>query len=190
MTREEIQNKFIEEYNKYITRDGSIKMLNWLQSSDFFKAPASTKFHGAFEGGLAYHSLRTFYEAVRLAKAYSDILSGVSSESIAICSLLHDVCKVGSYKTEMRNVKENGTWVQRPFYKFEEDLKFGGHGSKSVYLVQKHMNITDEEAIAINCHMGGWGLADFRSVADAYGKYPLAWVIHVADEATGFVFGV
>ena len=56
MTKQEIQDKFTEEYTKYITRQGSQEFLSWLQSTDFFNAPASTKFHGAYEGGLAYHS--------------------------------------------------------------------------------------------------------------------------------------
>ena len=188
MTRQEIQDKFTEEYTKYITRQGSQEFLSWLQSTDFFNAPASTKFHGAYEGGLAYHSLRVFYETIRLLKSYSDIVT-VSGETAAICSLLHDVCKIGCYKTEMRNVKENGQWVQKPFYTFNEDFKFGGHGSKSVFLIQKYMSLSDEEATAINCHMGSWGNTDERSVGDAYEQFPFAWILHVADEACGFVLG-
>lgn len=186
MTKQEIKDKFIEEYQKFVTRPGSESLLNWLQSTDFFDAPASTKYHGAYEGGLAYHSLRVFYELIRLLKAYDEILT-VSNETAAICSLLHDVCKIGCYKTEMRNVKEEGVWVQKPFYKFEEDFCFGGHGSKSVYLIQKHMYLSDDEAVAINCHMSSWEDTNKSSISNAYSNNPFAWLLHVADESSTYI---
>lgn len=177
---------FIKLFTKYIKRPGADKLLEWLEDSDFFQAPASTRFHGNYEGGLCEHSVNVWEELVRLLKAYPEVK--VSAESAAIVSLLHDLCKIGCYKQELRNTKVNGVWVQRPVYVFQEDFCYGGHGSKSVYLAQKYMNLTETEAVAINCHMG---FAD-RSPGDyglggAYEQYPLAWLLHVADESATYM---
>ena len=188
MTLEEIRSKFEEEYKGNISRQGSEELLSWLKSTDFFTAPASTMFHGAYEGGLVYHSLMVYYETKRIVESYKDYFI-VSNESIAICALLHDVCKIGCYKSEMRNVKENGQWVQKPYYKFSEDFCFGGHGSKSVYLIQSYMSLTEGEATAINCHMGCWEDTDKRSLGNAYSKFPFAWALHAADEVCNFMLG-
>lgn len=175
---------FEEIYTAYIKREGSTELLNWLKSTDFFTAPGSTRFHDCFAGGLAEHSARVFHELTRLLNAYQ---LNVSAETAAIVSLLHDVCKAGCYKTEMRNRKnEFGQWEKYPVYTFKEDFAYGGHGSKSVYLIQKFMNLTDEEAVCINCHMGvengNW------AVNDAFRAYPLAFLVHTADMASTIEF--
>lgn len=180
------KEKFIELYRAYIKRPGAEDLLAWLEDSDFFTAPASTRFHLSEEGGLCEHSIHVWEELVRLKKVYPEV--SVSAETAAIVTLLHDVCKVGCYKTEMRNVKEGNVWVKRPFYTFKEDFCYGGHGSKSVFLIQRFMALTEEEAVAINCHMG---FAD-RSPGDyslggAYEQYPLAWLVHVADESAAYI---
>ena len=181
-----ISDKFKEEYRKYIKRDGAEEFLSYLESTDFFSAPASTRFHGAFEEGLCLHSLNVFMELIRLLKAYPEIK--VSGETAAICALLHDVCKIGCYKISMRNVKENGQWVQKPYYEWDEDFCYGGHGSKSVYLIQKYMKLTDEEAVAINCHMGIYDrLHNDYGLAEAYKSYSFAWLLHVADESASYI---
>lgn len=175
---------FEEIYTAYIKREGSTELLNWLKSTDFFTAPGSTRFHDCFAGGLAEHSARVFYELTRLLNAYQ---LNVSAETAAIVSLLHDVCKAGCYKTEMRNRKnEFGQWEKYPVYTFKEDFAFGGHGSKSVYLIQKFMKLTDEEAVCINCHMGVEN-GNF-AVNDAYRAYPLAFLVHTADMASTIEF--
>lgn len=181
------REKFETLYKSFIVRPGSDALFQFLTDSDFFIAPASTRFHGAYEGGLCEHSINVFNELVRLLKAYPDIK--VSGETAAIVSLLHDVCKIGCYKTEMRNKKnERGMWIQVPFYTFQEDFAYGGHGSKSVYMIQRNMILTAEEAVAINCHMGPWDRApgDY-SLGNAYEQYPLAWLLHVADESATFM---
>lgn len=166
-------------YNFYVSRNGSDKLLDWLESTDFFQAPASTKYHEVYPGGLADHSVKVFNELHRLLKAYPELT--VSTETIAIVSLLHDVCKAGCYKVEYRNRKNEttGQWEKYPAYAFKEDFCFGGHGSKSVYLIQKFMPLTDEEATAINCHMGL--TANDFSVSDAFRAFPLAFLLHTAD---------
>ena len=109
---------FIRLYTQYIKRPGSEDLLKWLEESDFFTAPASTRFHGNYEGGLCEHSVNVWEELVRLLKAYPEVK--VSAESAAIVSLLHDLCKIGCYKQELRNQKVGGVWVQRPVYVFQE----------------------------------------------------------------------
>lgn len=182
----ESREKFIKLFNEYIGRSGADELLEWLESTDFFDAPASTRFHGDHAGGLCEHSVHVWEELVRLLKAYPEVK--VSGETAAIVSLLHDLCKIGLYKTELRNQKVNGVWVQRPVYVHSEDFCFGGHGSKSVYLAQKYIRLTDEEAVAINCHMGfsDRGPGDY-SLGSAYENYPLAWLLHVADESATWI---
>jgi hypothetical protein len=178
---------FEEAFTAHINREGSAELLNWLKSTDFFTAPGSTRFHGCHEGGLADHSVNVFIELRRLLAAFPEI--NVSDETIAIVTLLHDVCKAGCYKTEMRNRKnDRGQWEKYPVYTFNEDFAFGGHGSKSVFLVQQHIDLLPEEAVAINCHMGPWDRSpgDY-SLGTAYERYPLAWLLHVADESATYI---
>jgi hypothetical protein len=180
------KERFIDLYTQYIRRPGADKLLAWLEDSDFFEAPASTRFHGNYEGGLCEHSVNVWEELVRLLKAYPEVR--VSAESAAIVALLHDLCKIGCYKTELRNTKVNNVWVKKPVYVFNEDFCYGGHGSKSVFLVQKHIALTDAEAVAINCHMGFSDRAPGDgSVGNAFGQYPLAWLLHVADESATYI---
>lgn len=175
-----MKDKFLEWFRRYVARDGAESLLAWLESTDFFAAPASTRFHDSHEGGLCEHSLNVLAELLRLKKAYPEI--ECDPETIVILALLHDVCKAGCYKVEMRNRKnERGQWEKYPFYAFQEDFVFGGHGSKSVYLIQKHMKLTDEEAVAINCHMGVEN--GNTGVYDAFRQYPLSFLLHAADVA-------
>jgi hypothetical protein len=180
------REKFAEIFLKYIDRPGADDLFSWLETTDFFDAPASTRFHGDHRGGLCEHSVYVWEELVRLLKVYPEIR--VTAESAAIVTLLHDLCKIGLYKTEMRNKKENGVWHSVPTYVHDEDFCFGGHGSKSVYLIQKYMYLTDAEAVAINCHMGfsDRNVGDY-SIGSAYEQYPLAWLLHVADESATFI---
>lgn len=175
------KDKFIELYSTYIKRPGAEELFKWIENSDFFTAPASTKYHEAYENGLCEHSVNVFDELVRLLKAYPEVK--VSGETAAIVSLLHDLCKVGCYKTELRNKKnEFGQWIQVPFYTFQEDICFGSHGAKSVFIIQKFMKLTDEEIAAINCHMGVEN-GNF-AVNDAFRQFPLAFLLHTADMAS------
>ena len=187
------KEKFISLYRQYIKRPGAEELLKSLEETDFFTAPASTRFHGAYEGGLCEHSVNVFNELVRLLKAYPEIKC--SGETAAIVSLLHDLCKVGCYKPEVRSrktgrIKRDGKpeWEDYLGYSFKEDFCFGGHGSKSVYLICQHMELYPTEAVAINCHMGfsDRGTGDY-SLGTAYEQTPLAWLLHVADEAATFV---
>ena len=179
----EDRERFLELCS-HIKRDGIKDLLAWLDKSDFYFAPASTRFHGNCPGGLVKHSLNVYDELSRIMQCYPEI--HVDEESVLISSLFHDLCKVNFYKTEKRNRKnEDGKWESYDAYTIKEKFCFGGHGSKSVFLVQNFMKLTPEEAVAINCHMGAWD--GNQNVSSAYEQYPLAWLLHVADESATYM---
>ena len=177
---------FIEIYKKHITREGAAELLGYLTgpSSDFFTAPASTRFHGNYEGGLCEHSLNVYKNlCAYLERPYTGELfkNEYSAESIAIVSLLHDLCKIGCYKVSTRNVKnEAGQWIKVPYYEFDDGMPYG-HGEKSVYIISGFMKLSREEAFAIRYHMGFSSTDDARSVGKAFEMYPLAFALSVAD---------
>ena len=186
MEREKRDNEFITTYRTFIKREGADKLLEYLMTkSDFFTAPASSKFHSDYEGGLLDHSLNVYHRLVRLAEwEYGENWRDViSPESIAIVGLLHDVCKINYYKVSYRNVKKDGVWEQQPFYSIEDELPYG-HGEKSVYIISGFMRLTRDEAMAINWHMGGFDdrvKGGSYTVGHAFEKYPLAVLAHSAD---------
>jgi len=187
------KERFISIYNKNIKREGADKLLDYLLSSasDFFTAPASAKYHNSFTGGLLAHSLNVYdcLADYMARKRVKDIyMIEYSDESIAIASLLHDLCKINCYKTSFRNVKdEYGTWQKVPFFEFDDKLPYG-HGEKSVYIISGYMRLTRDEAFAIRYHMGFSGTDDPRNVGDALSMFPLAAALTFADmEASYFL---
>lgn len=186
------KEEFIEIFKANITRDGADKLLDYLTNkSDFFTAPASARYHGAYAGGLCEHSLNVYHCLVDyLQRERVQELYGLeySDESIAIVALLHDLCKIGCYKQSTRNVKdENGKWQTVPSYTFDDPLPYG-HGEKSVYIANGFIRLTREEAMAIRWHMGFSGTEDNRTVGQAFQKYPLAFALATADmEAAYFL---
>ena len=177
--------EFIDIYTKHIKRDGADSLLEYLTASDFFTAPASARFHLAEQGGLCEHSLNVYKRLLSLVRQeYGDnYQSVVTDESIAICGLLHDLCKVNYYVTDYRNVKEGYEWVKKPYYRVEERFPYG-HGEKSVFIITQYMKLTAEEAMAINWHMGGFDervKGGSYALSGALAKYKLALLIHIAD---------
>lgn len=182
----EMKEKFISIYKEKITREGADKLLDYLTSSasDFFTAPASTRFHGSYPSGLCEHSINV-YESLcdYMARPRARELYGMnySEETIAIAALLHDICKVNIYRSGFRNVKdENGVWKSVPSYSFEDKLPYG-HGEKSVYIISGYMKLTRDEAFAIRYHMGFAGTEDKLNVGSAFEMFPLAFALSVAD---------
>lgn len=175
---------FIDLFNTHIKREGSENLLNWLLKSDFFIAPASTKFHSAYLGGLCDHSIKAYKRFLfNIEKEYGKDQTIISQESIAICGLLHDVCKANYYATEMRNVKENGAWIQKPYFIVQDQLPYG-HGEKSVYIISSFIKLTREESMAINWHMGGFDtrvMGGSYSLSGAFYQYPTSLIFHVSD---------
>lgn len=185
------KERFIEIYNKYIKREGAAKLLEYLLSSDFFTAPASARFHSSYEGGLVDHSLNVYdclNSYLKSSRTVDIIGTQYSDESIAIVSLLHDLCKIDVYKKGFRNVKdEKGTWQRVDTFEYDDKLPYG-HGEKSVYIISGYMRLTREEAFAIRYHMGYSSTEDPRNVSAAFEMFPLAFALSTADsEATYFV---
>lgn len=184
MTSINVKNEFIDVFTAHVSREGADKLLEYLTNSDFFTAPASARFHLCEEGGLCQHSLNVYKRLVQLVQAeYGKEQTVYSDETLAICGLLHDVCKVNFYTVDYRNSKENGAWVKVPYYRVDEKFPYG-HGEKSVFIVSQYMRLTAEEAMAINWHMGGF---DDRvkggsfALSEAMAKYKLVLLMHIAD---------
>ena len=192
-----IENKerFVQLFKANITRPGSEKLLNYLLSegSDFFTAPASTRYHGAYEGGLCEHSLHVYdclKDYLERTRVKDEFGLNYPDESIAIAALLHDICKVNLYRVSYRNAKnEQGVWEKVPYYEYHDTLPYG-HGEKSVYIVSSYMRLTREEAMAIRWHMGFSGEENTNTIGKALEMYPLALAVHIADmESTFYIEG-
>ena len=185
------KERFIEIYNKYIKREGAAKLLEYLLNSDFFTAPASARFHSSYEGGLVDHSVNVYdclTSYLNSPRTVDIIGTKYSDESIAIVSLLHDLCKIDVYKKGFRNVKdEKGAWQRVDTFEYDDRMPYG-HGEKSVYIISGYMRLTREEAFAIRYHMGYSSTEDPRNVSAAFEMFPLAFALSTADsEATYFV---
>lgn len=192
------KEEFIQIYTENIKRGGADKLLEFLEKSDFFTAPSSTRFHGAYEGGLVQHSLNV-YHCLKdyLSRPRTKELYGMdySEGTIALVALLHDICKVNFYTVELRNRKndETGQWEKVPFYTVDDKLPYG-HGEKSVYILSGYFygedRLTREEAFAIRYHMGFSGPEDNYVIGKALEMYPLALALNVADmEASYYLEG-
>lgn len=188
------KNEFIRIYNEKITRAGADKLLEFLEKSDFFTAPASTRYHGAYEGGLLRHSLNVYeclVEYLTRERVKEKYELNVTEETAAIVALLHDICKVNFYTVSMRNSKneQTGQWEKVPYYTINDTLPYG-HGEKSVYMISGFMRLSREEAMAIRWHMGFSGIEDKNTIGSALEMFPLAFALSVADmEASYFLEG-
>ena len=175
------KERFIEIYTEHISREHASELLQWLQTTDFFTAPASPRYHCACEGGLVRHSISVFHTMVE-----QHFQEGEDNlESFAICGLLHDLCKAQFYKVGSRNVKneETGQWEKVPFYQVEDSFPYG-HGEKSVFLIERFMRLKTSEAMAIRWHMGGFDdsvRGGSFAMSNAFRMYPLAVKLHLAD---------
>ncbi len=178
------KEEFLEIFNSKVHRQGKDKLLEWLCKTDFFVAPASTRFHGACECGLVMHSLNVYKLLAEKCKG-----TEYSEESIALVALCHDFCKINLYREGSRNVKneETGQWEKVKIYTTEDVFPYG-HGEKSVFLLERFIRLTTEEAMAIRWHMGGFddsARAGNYAIGEAFKRYPLAVMAHLSDlEAT------
>jgi hypothetical protein len=188
-------NEVIILKEKYLTllrstkREGMENLINYLETkSDFFTAPASTKYHGAYEGGLLEHSLDAYDHMAKLAQIYQ--LSDVTESSIIITALLHDICKVNFYKIDYRNKKnEKGVWEKISYYKIDDTVPLG-HGEKSVIMLQQFIALTIDEIMAIRWHMGSFSGNDYtttQSLSKAMEQYKIVTLLHMADLAAGYL---
>lgn len=182
-----MKEKFIQLLRK-TNREGIEDLINFIEEkTDFFTAPASTRFHGSHEGGLLEHSMKV-YEILDYKIKNNVIDLHVPEDTIIIVSLLHDICKVNFYKVDYRNAKNaRGEWEKVPYYAVEDTIPYG-HGEKSVMMITEYMKLTNEEKYAIRWHMGFTEPKElYGTIGEAYKKYPIALLLNEADlEATYF----
>lgn len=185
------REKFEKVARKYIHRKGIDDLLRAIADTDFYIAPASRMYHESYEGGLAYHSYNTFMELAKEVKKLDYISShDITMESVAICGLFHDLCKIGYYSVEMRNTKEDGKWIKVPYYTINDTLPLG-HGEKSIIQLLQYIELTMDEMMAIRWHMGGYEPKEnYNAMSTAYQEYPLAVLLHVADLKATYIEGV
>ncbi len=188
------KDKFQKLCHMWIKRDGIDDLLNWLDTTDFYTAPASTRFHLMFEGGLCQHSINVFeqlcdeYKNEGMFDFKTQEDTQKIMESLAIVGLFHDVCKADFYKLTTRNVKdEYGNWTKVPYYTIENQGILVGHGYKSARIVNRYINITDEEYMAIVHHMGVERDWNATEVSECFNKNVLALLLHIADTKATFL---
>lgn len=179
------KQKFKEYVKKYIHREGIDQLMDALEKTDFYTAPASTRYHDAFEGGLVYHSVMVFERMSHI----KDIAKTYEPETVAIVGLFHDLCKIGYYTVELRNAKVNGKWDQVPYYAVKDQFPYG-HGEKSVDLLRDFIKLTDDEKLAIRWHMGGFEPKEsYGTLSEAFKTCPLALHLHVSDMYANYFDG-
>ena len=175
-------------------RAGMERLVDWVENkTDFFVAPASTKYHLACTGGLAEHSLNVY----RLLK--QKVESGlivIRPETVAITAILHDLCKANFYRMEKKNVREGSktnaygnevaNWVEKDVWAVHDTFPVG-HGEKSCYYIQSFIRLTEEEYAMIRLHMGSdrGGYPD--PFAETAAIYPSVVAIHTADIESAFI---
>ena len=190
--RYDVEKSIVEFENLLgqVKREGMDNLISFIKKSDFYTAPASTRYHSNFRGGLLIHSLNVYDRLCQKlqndevwfknGKTYSD-------ETLIIVALLHDVCKTFFYKETTRNQKndETGKWEKVPYYTVEDKFPFG-HGEKSVFMIERYIRLTKEEAMAIRWHMGFTEPKEnWNCISAAIAQYPLVLALHLADlEAT------
>lgn len=205
MNRQENVKKF-EELLSQVDREGMPQLLEYIRDkSDFYTAPASTRFHLSTEGGLLQHSLNVYECLQRKAQAdtvWHDILTAAGKDALIICSLLHDLCKTHFYKIDFKNqktydpekvkaaerwqVKKDNAgafiWESVPCYTVDDRVPYG-HGEKSVMMIEQFMRLTGPERFAIRWHMGFSEPKELHlQLTQAMSKYPLILALHEADQ--------
>ena len=159
-------------------RTGVEKILAYLESTDFFEAPASTQYHENYTGGLCEHSLKVYDIFNQLQKTFN---ININESSIIIMSLLHDICKANCYIKEKKNVKIGQNWTQIDYWKFDDNNPIG-HGHKSVILLLQHgLTLNDLEIQSIITHMNGYDKSDLFNASNVFNKEDKTIWLHVAD---------
>lgn len=182
------KQEFLNIVKEKISRCGIEDLLTYLDTTDFYISPASTRYHGAYEGGLLDHSLNVYYCLLdEMSFIYGKNWSKKwSEETVAIVSLFHDLCKIGRYIPSVRNVKnkDTGVWEQVQCYEYNQNCFNMGHAAASLQILYKFIMLTDEEAQAIYWHMGAFDTSQYSTVgqlSEAYSQNTLALALHRAD---------
>lgn len=186
---EKMKEQYLEQL-KQVKREGIEELINFLEKSDFFVAPASTRFHGDHEGGLVEHSLKV-YEILKHKVQNCIMPIDIPEESIIIIGLLHDICKTNFYKVDYRNAKNAlGVWEKVPYYTIDDTIPYG-HGEKSVMMITEYIKLTPEEKYAIRWHMGYTEPKEnYNAIGSSYAKYPIALLTHEADLEATYLYDI
>lgn len=184
-----MKEKFLELLRS-TKRENIETLIEFMEKTDFFEAPASTRFHGCYEKGLLEHSLKV-YEILEQKVKTSCIKIDTPKESLIIIALLHDICKANYYKIDYRNAKNAlGVWEKVPYYTVEDKIPYG-HGEKSVMMVTEYIKLTPEEKYAIRWHMGYTEPKElYTTIGVAFKKYPIALLMHEADLESTYFFDI
>ena len=195
----EIMNQNKERFISLLQKAGELepkkkpgidRLINWLEGTDFYYAPASTKYHGNYEGGLCEHSIKVYDNLCTLNTAFNE---DMKEYDIIICALLHDLCKIDFYKKVVKGAykkDENGAtiqpkvWEEKEVYDYGEEKTILGHSPKSIFIIQHFFLLSDEQAEAIYAHMGGMECSDQmekNTYSKIYNKNKLAFYLHLAD---------
>ncbi len=174
MTPEDVRALTVSLW-RTVKRDGVERLLEWLAATDYFRAPSSTEHHLAVEGGLALHGPNVFHLLVEKVKRYG---LDIPHETLVVCGLGHDLCKVNFYGVSYRNVKEGGQWVPKRVWVVKDQMPLG-HGEKSLSILQDFLHLTDQEKLAIRWHMAAWDPAAH--------VYPAQFALQGAMEYTPLV---
>lgn len=193
MTKMGPKQRFKAAVSETITRDGIDNLMEWLESeTDFFTSPASTCYHGSYEGGLVEHSLNVFNQLLWeldnfVGQGWQEF---ISMETAAIIALFHDICKVNNYRLVEKWRKDaDGQWESYEAYEYDKDALQMGHGAKSVFFLQRFIHLTVVEAQAIFWHMGAYDISPYASLnglSSAFETNQLAFLIHRADMAATY----
>ena len=193
------KERFISLFRQFVVPAyaGADSLLEWIEGSDFFESPSSTRYHLACKGGLCKHSLNVLDRLLRLVEfeygdKFEDAL-GLEKADLYLIALCHDLCKANTYKVEMRNTKnDSGEWVKEPYYKYSANFEMGGHGQKSLFIIQNFINgLSLNVASAIVYHMGASGspnspLKDDTAMS-CMEEFPIVLLTNMADTMASFI---
>lgn len=188
------KEQFENYVRKNIKRDGVEDLLAWLESeTDFYTSPASTRYHGSYEGGLLDHSLNVYEQLlieldVNIGQGWEEIYS---PESVAIVALFHDLCKIGRYLVKEKWRKDDkNEWESYIAYAYDDTKLEMGHGSQSNYYLQQFIKLEDIEAQAIFWHMGAYDISPYatlNALSKSWQENPLAFLLSRADMAATYI---
>lgn len=184
----------IETYFRTVKREGIEKLTTWLNDTDFYTAPASTQYHSNYEGGLAEHSLKVTELFGEKCKQFN---VNIPQESIYICGLCHDLCKINFYTKGFKNVKEGkktdwkgrevDNWIEKEVWEVNDSIPIG-HGEKSIILLQRFISLSEFEVLAIRWHMGiPSEYMESKAYQKAVEMYPSIVLLHSADLESSYL---
>lgn len=176
----------VDDFDKAETLSG--RCLDWLEKTDFFVAPASTKYHDDFEHGLLLHSLRVYNNVIDLLQTdhFSRSLNLREQYDALLAALVHDWCKIGLYEKYLKNVKNEttGKWEQQTAYRHKDTAIPLGHGTTSMFMSQKFFRLSIEQATAIRWHMGVYQVSETEKpdLFRANESMPMMFLLQFADQ--------